>query len=100
MTELRKFNKSVPDRREVLLRPRNILIVIAGFELVTVLLEFLSGRMSMLFREPLEPAGQWIDDVLTKTYFACHPLLTVAALALAVAGRVRHAIVALGAVEL
>jgi hypothetical protein len=88
--QLRKFNKSV---RERLLRPRNTLMVIAGLELFLLPLDF-------LFRERLEPAEWEIGIVLTKTYFVCHPLLTVAALAMVALGRVRHAIVALAAIEM
>jgi hypothetical protein len=88
--EARKFNKSM---RERLLRPRNILVVVAGLELILLPLDF-------LFRGPPEPAGWEIGVVLTKTYFAGHPLLTVAALAMAASGRVRPAIVALAAIEI
>jgi hypothetical protein len=100
MIGLSKFDKAVSGGRERLLRPRNILMVIAGFELFAVLLDFLFGRMSILFPRPFEPAGRGIGIVLTKTYFACHPLLTIAALALAALGRVWPAIVALGVVEM
>ena len=71
----------------------------AAFEFIFVLWDALFGRMSILFRDPLEPAGQGVDDVLAKAYFVCHPLLALAALALAARGRVRPAVVALGAVE-
>jgi hypothetical protein len=79
--------------------PRNILMVAAAIELIFVLWDVLFGPMSILFRDPLERAEQGVGDVLAKAYFACHPLLALAALALAARGRVRPAIVALGAVE-
>jgi hypothetical protein len=91
---------SVPAAREKMIGPRNILIVVAVFELLAVLWDFLLDRMSILFRDPLEPAESDIADVLTRAYVACHPLLVLAALAFAATGRVRHAIVALGVVEM
>ena len=83
-----------------MLGPRNILIVIAVLELLAVLWDLLFGRMSILFRDPLELPEPGVGDFLAKAYLACHPLLALAALALAAKGRVRHAIVALGAVEI
>jgi hypothetical protein len=82
-----------------ILGPRNILMAAAAFEFPFVLWDVLFGPMSILFRDPLERAEQGVGDVLAKVYFACHPLLALAAMVLAARGRVRHAIVALGAVE-
>jgi hypothetical protein len=101
MIELATSTKaeSAPAARGKMLEPRNILIAVAVFELLAVLWDFLFGRMSILFRDPLQVAEPGVGDVLAKAYVACHPLLSLAALALAAKGRVRHAIVALGAVE-
>jgi hypothetical protein len=98
MIELATITKAAPALRGKMLGPRNILIVVAALELLAVLWDFLFGRMSILFRDPLEPAEPGMADVLAKAYVACHPLLALAALALAATGRVRHAIVALGAI--
>jgi hypothetical protein len=86
--------------RRKMLGPRNILIVLAVFELLDVLWDFLFGRRSILFRDRWEPAEPGVADIFAKAYVICHPLLALAALALAAAGRLRHAIVALGALEL
>ena len=83
-----------------MLGPRNILIVVAVFEFLAVLWDFLFGRMSILFRDPLEPAEPGIGDVLAKLYLGSHPLLALAALALAATGRIRRAVVVLGAIEM
>src|SRR5882672_2397657 len=90
---------SVPAARGKILGRRNILIVVATLEFPFVLWDFLFGRMSILFRDPLGRAESGVGDVLTKAYVACHPLLAIAALAFAAKGRVRHAIVTLGAIE-
>jgi hypothetical protein len=102
MIELTTFTKagSVAAVRGKKFGPRNILIAVAVLELLAVLWDFLFGRMSILFRDRWEPVEPGIADVLAKAYVACHPFLALAALALAATGRVRHAIVALGAVEM
>jgi hypothetical protein len=82
-----------------MLRPRNILLVAAVLELLSVLWDFLFGRLSILFRDPLQRVEPGVGGVLARVYDISHPVLALAALALAVTGRVRHAIVALGIIE-
>jgi hypothetical protein len=102
MIELNPFTKTaaVPATPGKLRGPRNILIAMAVLEFLTVLWNFLFGRMSILFRDPLEPAATGIGDFITKAYLACHPFLVLAAVALAATGRIRQAIVAFGAIEI
>jgi hypothetical protein len=100
MIELATITKAAPAARGKMLGPRNILIVAAVFELLAVLWDFLFGRMSILFRDRLELADPGIGDVFARAYLAGHPLLALAALALAATGRLRHAVVALGGVEM
>jgi hypothetical protein len=52
--------------------PRTVLIAVAVLELLASLRDFLFGRMSILFRDPLELAELGIGDVLAKLYLACH----------------------------
>jgi hypothetical protein len=79
--------------------PRNILVAVLVLELLTVLWGLLFGRMSILFRDPLEPAQPDIAAVVAKVQAVCHPLLVFTALAFVATGRLRHAIVTLGVLE-
>ncbi len=80
---------SVPVRAPRLLGLYLLLIIIAAIEAF----EGLSGDMS-------EIPGPGLGGAIIKTYVASHPLLALAALALATAGRLRYAIMALGALVL
>lgn len=99
MTEPTPFTDAAAVPRRGMLWPRKVLIADAMFELFAALwtLPFLFGRASILFRNPWEPESG-LGDVIVKAYVASHPLLALGALAWAAKGRVRHAIVALGAV--
>ena len=54
----------------------------------------------MLFGDMSEIPGPGIGGAIIKAYIASHPVLALAALALATVGRLRYAIMALGALML
>jgi hypothetical protein len=98
--ELANSPTTLSSAHDEIFGPRTVLIAVAVLELLASLWDFLFGRMSILFRDPLELAEPGIGDVLAKLYLACHPLLALVALALAATGRIRRAVVVLGAIEL
>src|SRR5258707_10905184 len=83
-------------------RCSKVLIAVAVFESLAGVWSFpyLFGRASILFANPLFLPEPGLGDAAVKVYVASHPLFALAALAFAVKGRVRHAIVVLGAVEM
>lgn len=77
-------------------RPFGLLMVV----LATAALEAVDGlsSVSTLFGDMSEIPGPGFGGFLIKAYLATHPVLALAALALAATGQLRGAIVALGAV--
>jgi hypothetical protein len=72
-----------------------LLILIAAIEAFDGL-----SHVPALFGDMSEIPGSGIGGAIIKAYIAVHPLLALAALALATIGRLRYAIVALGALVL
>jgi hypothetical protein len=69
-----------------------LLIIVAAIEAFEGL-----SHAPMLFGDISEIPGPGIGGAIIKTYIASHPVLALAALALATVGRLRYAIMALGA---
>ena len=86
---------SVPVRVPRLLGLYMLLIIIAAIEAFEGL-----SHAPMLFGDMSEIPGPGIGGAIIKAYIAVHPLLALAALALATIGRLRCAIMALGALVL
>ena len=86
---------SVPVRVPRLLGLYLLLIIIAAIEAFEGL-----SHAPMLFGDMSEIPGPGIGGAIIKAYIAVHPLLALAALALATIGRLRCAIMALGALVL
>ena len=81
-----------PQRTHRLLGIHILLIIIAVIETF----DGLSGA-PILFGDMSEIPGTGIGGAIIKAYIASHPVLALAALALAATGHVRYAIMALGA---
>ena len=86
---------SVPVRVPRLLGLYLLLIIIAAIEAFEGL-----SNAPMLFGDMSEIPGPGLGGAIIKAYIASHPLLALAALALATAGRLRYATRALGALVL
>ena len=72
-----------------------LLILIAAIEAFDGL-----SHVPALFGDMSEIPGPGVGGAIIKAYIAVHPLLALAALALATIGRLRYAIMALGALVL
>jgi hypothetical protein len=86
---------SVPIRPPRLLGLYLLLIIIAAIEAFDGL-----SHMPTLFGDMSQIPGPAVGGAIIKAYIASHPVLALAALALATVGRLRHAIMALGALVL
>ncbi|MCK1512051.1 hypothetical protein IVB22_05600 [Bradyrhizobium sp. 190] len=92
---------TVPDAAPVPIHPPRLLglylllIVIAAIEAFDGL-----SHVPTLFGDMSEIPGPGIGGAIIKTYIASHPLLALAALAFATVGRLRYAIITLGALVL
>jgi hypothetical protein len=86
---------SVPVRVPRLLGLYLLLIIIAAIEAFEGL-----SHAPMLFGDMSEIPGPGLGGAIIKAYVVSHPLLALAALALATVGRLRYAIMALGALVL
>ena len=86
---------AVPVRAPRLLGLYLLLIIVAAIEAFEGL-----SHAPMLFGDMSEIPGPGLGGAIIKAYVASHPLLALAALALATAGRLRYAIMALGALVL
>jgi hypothetical protein len=86
---------SVPVRTPRLLGLYLLLIVIAAIEAFDRL-----SHAPILFDDMSKIPGPGVGGAIIKAYIASHPLLALAALALATIGRLRYAIIALGALVL
>jgi hypothetical protein len=85
----------VPVRAPRLLGLYLLLIIIAAIEAFDGL-----SHVPILFDEMSKIPGPGVGGAIIKTYIASHPLLALAALAFATVGRLRYAIIALGALVL
>jgi hypothetical protein len=86
---------SVPIRAPRLLGLYLLLIIIAAIEAFDGL-----SHAPMLFGDMSEIPGPGLGGAIIKAYVASHPLLALAALGFATVGRLRYAIMALGALVL
>jgi hypothetical protein len=86
---------SVPIRPPRLLGLYLLLIIIAAIEAFDGL-----SHTPILFDDMSKIPGPGVGGAIIKAYIASHPLLALAALALATIGRLRYAIIALGALVL
>jgi hypothetical protein len=86
---------SVPVRAPRLLGLYLLLIIVAAIEAFEAL-----SHAPMLFGDISEIPGPGPGGAIIKAYIASHPLLALAALGLATVGRLRYAIMALGALVL
>ena len=86
---------SVPIRAPRLHGLYLLLIIIAAIEAFEGL-----SHAPMLFGDMSEIPGAGLGGAIIKMYIAAHPILALAALALATVGRLRYAIMALGALVL
>jgi hypothetical protein len=86
---------SVPVRAPRLLGLYLLLIIIAAIEAFEGL-----SHAPMLFGDMSEIPGSGLSGAIIKMYIAAHPILALAALTLATAGRLRYATMALGALVL
>jgi hypothetical protein len=83
---------SVPIRTPRLLGLYLLLIIVAAIEAFDGL-----SHAPILFGDMSDMPGPGIGGAIIKTYIASHPVLALAALGLATVGRLRYAIMALGA---
>ena len=83
---------SVPVRAPRLLGLYLLLIIVAAIEAFDGL-----SHVPTLFGDMSDIPGPGVGGAIIKAYIASHPLLALAALALATVGRLRYAIMALGA---
>jgi hypothetical protein len=83
---------SAPVRAPRLLGLYLLLIIIAAIEAFDGL-----SHVPTLFGDMSDIPGPGVGGAIIKTYIASHPVLALAALALATVGRLRYAIMALGA---
>lgn len=95
MTSATTMNDDAPVRAPRLLGLYLLLILIAAIEAFDGL-----SHVPTLFGDMSEIPGPGIGGAIIKAYIAVHPLLALAALALATIGRLRCAIMALGALVL
>ncbi|MEH2518807.1 hypothetical protein V1279_004380 [Bradyrhizobium sp. AZCC 1610] len=86
---------AAPIRAPRLLGLYLLLIIIAAIEAFDGL-----SHAPMLFGDMSEIPGPGLGGAIIKAYVASHPLLALAALGFATVGRLRHAIMALGALVL
>ncbi|MEH2573766.1 hypothetical protein V1278_003414 [Bradyrhizobium sp. AZCC 1577] len=92
---------TVPDAASVPIRPPRLLglylflIIIAAIEAFEGL-----SHAPVLFGDMSEIPGPGVGGAIIKAYVAAHPLLALAALAFAAVGRLRYAVMALGALVL
>jgi hypothetical protein len=86
---------SAPIRAPRLLGLYLLLIIMAAIEAFEGL-----SHAPMLFGDMSEIPGPGLGGAIIKAYVVSHPLLALAALALATVGRLRYAIMALGALVL
>jgi hypothetical protein len=92
---------TAPDATAVQIRPPRLLglylllIVIAAIEAFDGL-----SHVPTLFGDMPQIPGPGVGGAIIKAYIASHPLLALAALAFATVGRLRYAIMALGALVL
>lgn len=86
---------SVPVRAPRLLGLYLLLIIMAAIEDFEGL-----SYAPMLFGDMSETPGPGLGGAIIKAYIASHPMLALVALALATVGRLRYAIMALGALVL
>jgi hypothetical protein len=85
----------VPVRAPRLLGLYLLLIIIAAIEAFDGL-----SHAPILFGDMSEIPGPGLGGAIIKAYIAVHPLLALAALAFAIIGRLRYAVMALGALVL
>ena len=95
MTSATTLNNAAPLRAPRLLGLYLLLIIIAAIESFDGL-----SNASILFGDMSQIPGPGVGGAIIKAYIAVHPLLALAALALATIGRLRCAIMALGALVL
>ena len=97
MTSATMLNDAAPapTRAPRLLGLYLLLIIVAAIEAFEGL-----SHAPMLFGDMSEIPGPGIGGAIIKVYIASHPVLGLAALALATVGRLRYAIMALGALVL
>jgi hypothetical protein len=86
---------SIPARPPRLLGLYLLLIIMAAIEAFEGL-----SHAPMLFGDMSEIPGPGLGGAIIKAYIASHPVLALAALAFATVGRLRYAIMALGALVL
>jgi len=86
---------TVPVRAPRLLGLYLLLIIIAAIEAFDAL-----SHVPALFGDMTEIPGPGLGGAIIKAYVVSHPLLALAALAFATVGRLRYAIMALGALVL
>jgi hypothetical protein len=95
MTSATTVNDEAPVRAPRLLGLYLLLILITAIEAFDGL-----SHVPTLFGDMSEIPGPGVGGAIIKAYIAVHPLLALAALALATIGRLRYAIMALGALVL
>jgi hypothetical protein len=95
MTSATTVNDEAPVSAPRLLGLYLLLILIAAIEAFDGL-----SHVPALFGDMSEIPGPGVGGAIIKAYIAVHPLLALAALALATTGRLRYAIMALGALVL
>ena len=95
MTSATTFNNEAPLRAPRLLGLYLLLIIIAAIESFDGL-----SNASMLFGDTSQIPGSGVGGAIIKAYIASHPVLALAALGFATIGRLRYAIIALGALVL
>ena len=92
MTSATTLNNAAPVRAPRLLGLYLLLIIIAAIESFDGL-----SNASMLFGDTSQIPGSGVGGAIIKAYIASHPVLALAALGFATIGRLRYAIIALGA---
>lgn len=95
MTSATTLNDDAPARAPRLLGLYLLLIIVAAIEAFDGL-----SHVPMLFGDMSRIPGPGLGGAIIKVYVASHPLLALAALALATIGRLRYAIMTLGALVL
>ena len=95
MTSATTLNNEAPLRAPRLLGRYLLLIIIAAIESFDGL-----SSASILFGDMSQIPGPGVGGAIIKAYIASHPVLALAALGFATIGRLRYAIIALGALVL
>src|SRR4029079_1511012 len=95
MNSATTLNNAAPLRAPRLLGLYLLLIIIAAVESFDGL-----SNASILFGDMSQIPGPGVGGTIIKAYIASHPLLALAALGFATVGRLRYAIMALGALAL